>query len=125
MGICSTLKASIWIRSENAMMPTSTNDESAAVVRAAESAAEALFSVASTASYFRSPDGRFHAQVPVEDRHEVFGLKSPAFHDWLIESYRRDRGQLPADSSVRGVVRALEARARFDGGTPTLYVRRW
>jgi hypothetical protein len=114
------LRANISTRS--VMMPTLTDDASVSQVDA-QSVGEALFRVASEARYFRSPDGRFHAQVPVEDRHEVLGLKSAAFRDWLIESYRRDSGQLPPDSSVRRVVAALEARARFDRRTPTLYVR--
>ena len=51
------------------------------------SPAQILASLASGARLFRSNDGRFFAQVPVGDRLEIFGLKSAAFRDWLIDGY--------------------------------------
>ncbi len=44
-----------------------------------------LASLASGARLFRANDGRFFAQVPVGDRFEVYGLRSAAFRDWLID----------------------------------------
>ena len=61
-----------------------------------EGVVEALLRIASTAQFFRSADGRFHAQVPIGDRYEIYGLKSTAFGDWLIDSYRRERGRAAA-----------------------------
>ncbi len=84
---------------------------------------EALLLIASRAQFFRSADGRFHAQVPIGDRHEIYGLKSTAFCDWLIESYRCERGELPPAGAVRSVVTSLVARARFDCGMPAVHVR--
>ncbi len=86
-------------------------------------AVEALLQIASKACFFRSEDGRFHADVPVGDRHEIYGLKSTAFGDWLIESYRCERGELPAADSVRCVIKSLVARARFERGMPAVHVR--
>ncbi len=88
-----------------------------------ESAGHTLLRVASTARYFRSADGCFHARVRVEDRHETYGLKSLEFRDWLIERYRGERSDLPPANAVARVVRAVAARARFDGGTPVVHVR--
>jgi hypothetical protein len=84
---------------------------------------EALLEIAATAQFFRSADGRFHAQVPIGDRQEIYGLKSTAFGDWLIDSYRCERGELPPAGAVRSVVTSLVARARFDRGVPAVHVR--
>jgi len=107
------------------MMPASIicNSGSTDQERAAESADETLLRVASTARYFRSMDGRFHARVPVEGRHETFALKSPEFRDWIIERYRAERSDLPPLNAVARVIRAVAARARFDGSTPMVHVR--
>lgn len=66
--------------------------------------------VAATARFFRSADGRLHAQVPVGDRQEIYALKSTGFRDWLIESYRCERGELPPAGAVQTVITSLEAR---------------
>jgi hypothetical protein len=84
---------------------------------------EGLLKIASTARFFRSADGRFHAQVPIDGRHEIYGLKSTAFCDWLIESYRCEHGELPPAAAVRRVVTSLVARARFDRSVPAVHVR--
>ncbi len=89
----------------------------------AESAVEMLLRVAGSADYFRSSDGGVHARVPVGNRHETYRLKSLEFTDWLIESYRRERLDLPPSVAVARVVRAVEARARLDGGTRLSHVR--
>ncbi len=88
-----------------------------------EGVVEALLRIASRARFFRSADGRFHAQVPIGDRQEIYGLKSTALCDWLIESYRCERGELPPTGAVRSVVTSLVARARFDYSMPSVYVR--
>ena len=88
-----------------------------------EGVVEALLRIASRARFFRSADGRFHAQVPIGDRQEIYGLKSTAFCDWLIESYRCERGELPPAGAVRSVVTSLVARARFDCSMPAVHVR--
>jgi hypothetical protein len=107
------------------MVPASSmiNHGSTHQERDAESTDDTLLRVASIARYSRSPDGRFHARVPVEDRHETYGLKSLEFRDWLIERYRDERSNLPPANAVARAVRAVAARARFDGGTPVVHVR--
>jgi len=54
------------------MPPTSTKAESDGDARDAGSEVEALLRLASNARTFRSADSRFHAQVPVGDRHEIY-----------------------------------------------------
>jgi hypothetical protein len=93
------------------MMPPWSNAESRVNVLDRESTLEALLRVAANAQTFRSADGRFHAQVPVGDRHEVHRLRSTAFRDWLVESHYAERGELPSANAVARVLTALEARA--------------
>jgi hypothetical protein len=87
------------------------------------SVVETLLRLASAARFFRSADGRFHAQVPVDNRREIYWLKSTAFRDWLIERYQNERGELPQAGAVRRVLTSLEARARFDRSMPAVHVR--
>ncbi len=107
------------------MIPASImiHHENADQERDAESVDDALLRVASIAAFFRSADGRFHARVPVENRHETYGLKSEEFRDWLIERYRGERTDLPPANAIARVLSALAARARFDDGTPVVQVR--
>ena len=54
---------------------------------------------------------------------DVDALRSAAFRDWLIDGYFRSIARsLPTGPSAasRG---ALEAIARFEGGTPSIFVR--
>mgnify|MGYP001466131465 CR=1 FL=1 len=50
---------------------------------------------------FHSEDGRFLAQVPVGDRVEDYGLKSPAFRDWLLWPAARPLPQHPGNTDKR------------------------
>ena len=63
--------------------------------QATESVIDGLLRIAGAARFFRSADGQFHARVPLKNRHAILGLKSADFRDWLIESFRSDRGELP------------------------------
>ena len=67
-----------------------------------------LLRLASDARFFRSSDGRLFAQVRVGSRLEIFGLKSTAFRDWLIEGHFADRHDIPSQWAVRRVLTALE-----------------
>jgi hypothetical protein len=84
---------------------------------------QVLLRLASTARLYRSGDGGLHARVPIGDRYEVYGLRSAGFRDWLIDGYFADRHEPPCPSAILRVVSVLEARARFDGGTPALFIR--
>ena len=86
-------------------------------------AGELLMGLASDARVFRAADGRFHARVPVNGRQAIFGLKSSAFRDWLVDGYLSAHQKLPPRRAIRRVLEALEARARFETDSPTVYVR--
>jgi hypothetical protein len=88
-----------------------------------EGSLQVLLRLASGARFFRSVDGRLFAQVPVGSRHEIYGPKSTAFRDWLIEGYFADCREIPSHWTIRRVLNALEARARFGGGTPSVFIR--
>ena len=68
-------------------------------------------------------DGRFYAEVPVDDRHEIYGLNSSAFRDWLIIRCLAERGAAPSGSVVGRVLALLETKARCEGTMPGLHVR--
>ena len=84
---------------------------------------DVLLRLASSARTYRSADGRLHAQVPVGDRLEMYGLKSAGFRDWLIDGYFSYRGAPASPWAIRRVISLLEARARFDGQTPSVFIR--
>lgn len=88
-----------------------------------EKTVDVLLRLASSARMYRSPDGRLHAQVPVGDRQEMYGLKSAGFRDWLIDGYFCSRGEPASPWAIRRVVSVLEARARFDGQMPSVFIR--
>jgi hypothetical protein len=88
-----------------------------------QSSVQVLSRLASSAKLFRSADGRFCAQVPVGDRLEIYGLKSAAFRDWLIDGFLIDQPEPPSNWATRRVVGMLEARARFNTGIPEVFIR--
>jgi hypothetical protein len=83
----------------------------------------ALLRLAAAARLCRSGDGELHAQVPIGDRYEVYGVRSGGFRDWLIDGYFADRRESPSPATIARVVGLLEARARFDGGAPSVFIR--
>jgi len=88
-----------------------------------EGPVDRLMRLTATAGFLRSNDERSYAEVKVGRRRDVYSLKSAAFRDWLIDRYDRDCRQLPSDWAIRRVLDALEAIARFEGGTPSIFIR--
>jgi hypothetical protein len=86
-------------------------------------AQQSLLRLASIARFFRALDGRFFAGVPVGSRHEIHSLRSTAFRDWLIDGYYATCREIPSEGSVRRVLVALEAQARYSGEIPAIFVR--
>jgi hypothetical protein len=105
------------------MLTPSCRAETNGHVQNGESVVDGLLRLAAKSRTFRSADGRFFAQVPVGDRHEVHPLTSNAIRVWLLDSFRSDRGELPSAYAVSRVLDALEAQARIDGVSPALRVR--
>src|SRR3954471_8230744 len=96
--------------------PTESSGESAGPVNK-------LLRLTETAGLLRSTDGRSYARISVGSRCETHALKSASFRDWLIDGYFRSCRELPSDWSMRRVLAGLEATARFEGGTPSIFVR--
>ena len=105
------------------MIPVSAEGGVLALERKVESVADVLFRLAGNARYYRAEDGRLHAQVSVENRREVLAIKSTEFREWLVEAYRSERGEFPAERSLVRVISSLERVARFDRGISTMQVR--
>jgi hypothetical protein len=86
-------------------------------------AGQALMELAEGVRLFRAADGRFHARVQAGGRHEVFGLRSSAFRDWLVDAYVSAFQKLPPLRTVNRVLEAIVARARFAVETAPVEVR--
>ncbi len=101
----------------------SRNGELVANPREFKGPVKELMSLTATASLFRSTDGCFYAKVSAGRRRETLMIRSSAFRDWLIDGYYRACGDLASDWAIRRVRAALEAIARYEGGTPSIFVR--
>ena len=75
------------------------------------------------ARLLRAADGRSYAEVPVEGRFEIYGLKSTFFRDWLIIRCLAERGVAPSGKVVGRVLGLLESKSRCEGATRSLEVR--
>jgi len=84
---------------------------------------KALLRLTETAAFLRSTDGRFYARVQVRGRPEIYALGSPAFRAWLIDQYFTICNYVASDWSIRRALSKLEATARFEGGTPSIFTR--
>ena len=105
------------------MANASANDAAIGSRRKRESPVKALLRLTENAGLLRTSDGRSYAEVSVRGRSETLALRSDAFRDWLIDGYFRACRELPSDWSIRRVLGALEATARFEAGTPSVFVR--
>ncbi|MFI5454033.1 MAG: hypothetical protein ACHRXM_01140 [Isosphaerales bacterium] len=105
------------------MIAPSPSDETIDNPQEYEGPVKALLRLTATVGFLHSTDGRFYAQVSVAGRPEVFALRSPAFRAWLIEGYFRECLEVPSDWSIRRALAKLEATARFEGGTPSIFIR--
>ncbi|MFI5459283.1 MAG: hypothetical protein ACHRXM_27990 [Isosphaerales bacterium] len=101
----------------------SPNEASIDVRRANDGPVKALLRLTETAQFLRSTDGRVHARVSIGGRPEIFALRSPEFRDWLIDGYSRTCGETPSDWSIRRVLARLEANARFQSDTSSVFIR--
>ncbi len=107
----------------NTMAKPSVNEAAIATRRGRESPVTALLRLTENAGLLRTSDGQSYAEVSVRGRSEAMALKSDAFRHWLIEGYYRACRELPSDWAIRRVLGALEAIARFEAGTPSVFVR--
>jgi hypothetical protein len=101
----------------------SANEASIDVRPANDGPVRALLRLTETAQFLRSTDGRVHARVSIGGRPEIFAIRSPEFRDWLIDGYSRTCGETPSDWSIRRVRARLEANARFQSDTSSVFIR--
>jgi hypothetical protein len=85
--------------------------------------AQVLVRLAARAQLICSADGRCYARVPVNERHEIYELRSAGFRDWLTAGYLREQPEPPADWAIHRVIGSLEAQARFASRTPEVFIR--
>jgi len=105
------------------MTAPSPNVETIGNPQAYEGPVKALLRLTATAGFLRSTDGCFYAQVSLGGRREIYPLRSAVFRSWLIDRYLRACREVPSDWAIRRVLGALEATARFEGGTPSIFIR--
>ncbi len=105
------------------MANASAKNAAIATRRDRESPVKVLLRLTENAGLLRTADGESYAEVSVRGRAETMALRSDAFRDWLIDSFFRECRELPSDWSIRRVLGALEATARFEAGTPSVFVR--
>jgi len=89
----------------------------------ARSPVKALLRLTETAAFLRSTDGCFYARFQVGTRPEIYALGSAPFRSWLVDQYFRSCGEVASDWSIRRALSKLEATARFEGGTPSIFIR--
>lgn len=90
--------------------------------------AEFLRTVAESATYFHTPDGKSYATVRVRgklggERVEHHSVRSKAFRGWLIHQFYRERAQAPSRDAMENTINALDAKARFDGPEQEVHIR--
>jgi hypothetical protein len=102
---------------------TPRDDEIVEITDEGDGAIQALLDLASSARFYRSPEGRIYAGVKVGDRYEIYGLNSSGFRGWLINEYFVDHPEPPSRWAIRRVVDVLEAWARFVGDTSPVFIR--
>jgi len=105
------------------MIATSSNGHTIDHPQEREGPVQALLRLTETAGLLRSTDGSFHARVTVGGRPEVYALRSAQFRDWLVDGYRHACQEVPSAWAMRRVLGALEATARFEGGTAAIFLR--
>jgi len=105
------------------MIASSPNDETIDNPQDYEGPVKALLRLTETAALLRSTDGTFYAKVAAGGRTEIYPIRSAAFRAWLVHRYLRACREVPSDWAIRRVLGALEATARFEGGTPSIFIR--
>ena len=69
------------------MISTPAVDDEAGNRQVTDAPLQVLLRLASTAELYRSTDGGLDARVPIGNRHEIYGIRSGGFRDWLINGY--------------------------------------
>lgn len=87
------------------------------------SATARLTALAKQAEYFRAPDGKPFATIPMGDHVETWSLKSQEFKKWLAWIHYKAEGKPATGQVVKDVLDVLQAEALFNGPKHPVYVR--
>jgi hypothetical protein len=71
----------------------------------------------------RTSDGGVYAHCRVRGRGETYPIRSKAFRQFLLAAYLKLYQEIPSDWAMRRVVDAVEAVARIEGDTPSVFHR--
>ncbi len=77
----------------------------------------------SEATLFKTPLGVAHATIRAAGHREVWAVKSRGFKDWLLFRYFEETGRAPNAEALSQAIAALEAFAKFKGGTAPVFLR--
>lgn len=80
-----------------------------------KSQAQMLIELAREAELFHSPAGEAFARLEVGTHHEVWGLRSTGFRQWLTLSYFRKTQKPPSAQALQDAIGVLAAGAQFNG----------
>lgn len=75
------------------------------------------------ATLFATPDEKTWASIEVSGHAEVRAIASTAFKQWLIHQYYVVTQKAPKPDSLTQAVLTLEAKARYEGGQGTVFLR--
>lgn len=91
---------------------------------------EILLELAQSASLFHTPEKKAYGTIrthksgnPTGGRIEHVPLRHEDFERWLTHRYYRERGSAPPKDVIENAIKALEARAQFDGPTEQVHIR--
>ena len=88
-----------------------------------ETQVELVLRLAEAADLFQTPDGRLCATVRRKGQAEHLNIGSKAFKDWLIHEFYLEHKKPPSNLVLQSAIGVLEAKARYEGPTRTLFVR--
>jgi len=87
------------------------------------SQASRLVGLTSKVEFFRSPDNKAFASVPVAEHVENVAVKSAAFRDWLVREFRLAERSSPNSQAVQDALNDLSGKARYEGREYEVNVR--
>ena len=99
------------------------NAQSQSVDEERRTQAQILCECAEDAQLFHTPDDEAYAQVPLDNHHEIWLLRSTGFKRWLIRAFYKLHGKPPSNKALQDAVGYLEAKAQFDSPEFPVFVR--
>lgn len=73
--------------------------------------------------FFKNPDGKLYATIPVNMHRETVNIKTARFRSWMTGSYYRIARAVPSSQRVQEALQLCEFRAEHDGITQAVHFR--